>query len=84
MSEIEFFERVAARELSPDEAARKMMEADRQERARLRPPWVPRWAWAAGLGIIALLCIFAGIQNRGAQVPDSRLSEAGERQSKST
>jgi len=52
----EMFERVARRELSPQDAARLLMKRDEESRKRqvsaARPGWMPRWAWAVATVLI--------------------------------
>lgn len=54
MSSAQIFQRVALREMSPEEGAEAMRAEDLQARTRLRPQWLPVWTWV-------LLTLLAGV-----------------------
>ena len=54
MSSAQIFQRVALREMTPEEGAEAMRAEDRQARTGLRPRWLPVWTWV-------LLTLFVGL-----------------------
>lgn len=57
------FQKVANREITPEEAAELMAEQDREARRARRPAWLPQWAWMLGAVVIACLCAIVGVRN---------------------
>lgn len=61
MSNSEIFRQVAARQLTPREGVEQMIELDKQERARLRPRWMPVPIWVLCTVIFASLLAACGV-----------------------
>ena len=61
MTNTEIFHKVAIRELTPDQGAELMRQADADALQALRPSWLPRPVWAAGLAITAQLSGVLGL-----------------------
>ena len=66
MNNLAIFEKVAAKELTPEQAAEIMLAADKKARQPLRPAWAPTWAWALGLAAIGLFLALIGLERREA------------------
>lgn len=61
MTNAEIFQKVAARELTPGQGADLMRQADADALQALRPSWLPRPVWAAGLAITTTLSGVLGL-----------------------
>jgi hypothetical protein len=61
MTNIEVFEKVAARKLSPEAGAKLLLKADQEKRAARRPPWTPGWLWVLGGALVAFCLAVVGI-----------------------
>lgn len=62
MTNAEIFQKVAARELTPEEGSQKLQEADAVARLALRPRWLPHRAWVILVGVFAVLLAACGLQ----------------------
>jgi len=62
MSDISIFEKVAARELTPEQAARQMAEGDRLAREARRPRWAPPRLWMMLSLVATVLLALVGIE----------------------
>jgi hypothetical protein len=62
MTNAVILEKVAGREITPEQGAALMLEADREARAKQRPAWMPSWAWVAGSVVVALLFAVVGVR----------------------
>jgi hypothetical protein len=49
------FEKVAARQLTPSEAASQLLEADRLAETPIRPRWMPALVWPLALAVCTLV-----------------------------
>lgn len=57
MNSTSVFEKVAAGELTAEQAATKMIEEDRRAADARRPAWAPSWLWSAlGETMTARMC----------------------------
>ena len=57
MTNLDVFEAVAARKISPQEGADAMLTIDRAARAAARPQHMPKWLWRSGSLVLALLVL---------------------------
>lgn len=62
MTNAEILRRVAARSISPEEAAEEMIQDDARARAQLRPRWMPAIAWGLLVALAAMLLAACGVQ----------------------
>lgn len=65
MKSVAIFEKVAAGELTPNEAASMMLEADRKAITPIRPKWMPALAWTILGSIVVVLLGMAGFRREG-------------------
>jgi hypothetical protein len=77
MTNIEVFEKVAARKLSPEAGAKLLLKADQEKRAARRPPWTPGWLWVLGGALVAFCLAVVGIQRDAWSPPARRWSARG-------
>ena len=64
MTNMALFEKVAARELTAEQAAKLMLDADREAAARRRPTWAPPWMWTAGALVIGIVLVMFGFKRQ--------------------
>lgn len=62
MSSLRVFEDVAARRISPEEAAALLIAEDRRKLDVRRPAWAPAWLWNGAMVSAAALLTAIGLR----------------------
>lgn len=62
MTNAEIFQKVAARELTPEQGSEKLQQADAEARQALRPRWLPQRVWLILVAVLAVLLAACGLQ----------------------